>query len=216
MDAAVLKQLQDPVPLNSTIEDYEIELEVPNTGSGIPRNARQAIDRASPDTAMLIGVGELNDSHDFRNQNNAAVRQHETLLVEVHHRIANSLQVIANILSLKAIKAQSQESRLNLQDASNRLLLIAAIQQQLCASGLVDEIEFGPYLNRLCERLASPMVSENQPVTIISSSSRGTIKSDDAANLGMIATELVINALKHGFPNGHKGGRLPVAASLGP
>ena len=56
------------------------------------------------------------------------------LLQEMQHRVANSLQIIASILLLKARTVQSDETRLHLQDAHQRVMSVAAVQQHLQAS----------------------------------------------------------------------------------
>jgi two-component sensor histidine kinase len=65
------------------------------------------------------------------------------------------LQIIASILLMKARTVRSEETRLHLQDAHQRVMSVAAVQQQL--QTLESEtIELGPYLTRLCEsQLAS-------------------------------------------------------------
>jgi two-component sensor histidine kinase len=46
------------------------------------------------------------------------------LLQEVHHRVANSLQIIASILMQSARRVQSQETRTYLHDANDRVLFV--------------------------------------------------------------------------------------------
>ena len=53
----------------------------------------------------------------------------EILLQEMQHRVANSLQIIASILLLKARTVQSEETRLHLQDAHQRVMSVATVQQ---------------------------------------------------------------------------------------
>jgi two-component sensor histidine kinase len=72
--------------------------------------------------------------------------QKQMLLQEMQHRVANSLQIIASILMLKARAVTSDETRLHLQDAHQRVLSVAQVQSQLHASGGVDRIE-GPPLS---------------------------------------------------------------------
>ena len=135
--------------------------------------------------------------------------KNEMLLTEVHHRVANSLQIIASILLLKARTVKSEETRVHLHDVHHRLISVATVQRQLSVTGVGNDVELGPYLKVLCEGLASSMIGDDQPVTIVSSASAGAIKSEDAVSFGLVVTELVINSLKHGFPGG-RGGHIVV------
>jgi len=133
------------------------------------------------------------------------LQQKEILLQEMQHRVANSLQIIASILLLKARTVQSEETRHHLRDAHQRVMSVATVQEQLHASGLNERIEIGPYLTKLCASLAASMVGERRPLSIKVQATSGSANSSEAVSLGLIVTELVINALKHGFPGGDKG-----------
>ena len=82
---------------------------------------------------------------------------------------------------------------------------VATVQQQLHASGLNERIEIGPYLTKLCASLAASMVGERRALSIKVQATSGGATSSEAVSLGLIVTELVINALKHGFPSGKEG-----------
>jgi chemotaxis protein methyltransferase CheR len=82
---------------------------------------------------------------------------------------------------------------------------VATVQQQLQASGLNERIEIGPYLTKLCASLAASMVGERRALSIKVQASSGGAVSSEAVSIGLIVTELVINALKHGFPTGAEG-----------
>jgi two-component sensor histidine kinase len=133
------------------------------------------------------------------------LQQKETLLQEMQHRVANSLQIIASILLLKAKTVQSEETRLHLHDAHQRVMSVATVQEQLQASGHGKPIELAPYLSKLCATLAASMIGDSRPITVKVEAGLGTAISGEAVSLGLITTELVINALKHGFPSGSGG-----------
>ena len=133
------------------------------------------------------------------------VRQKELLLEEMRHRIANSLQIIASILLLKARSVQSDETRGHLQDAHKRVLSVAAVQRHLQASGHGEAIAVAPYLSKLCSALATSMIGEARPVALETKVSGGTMLSSEAVSIGLIVIESVINALKHAFPQKQDG-----------
>ena len=141
------------------------------------------------------------------------LQERSVLLQEMQHRVANSLQIIASVLLLKARKVTSEESRLHLQDAHDRVMSVAAVQQLLQSS--LGEVDVGPYLTKLCESLASSMIRESRPLTLRVRSDNATISSHDAVSLGLVVTELVINALKHAFPDG-RGGKVLIAYEVEP
>ena len=134
----------------------------------------------------------------------------------MQHRVANSLQIIASILLLKARTVQSEEIRLHLHDAHQRVMSVATVQQQLQASGLNESIEIGPYLSKLCDSLAKSMVGDRRPVSIKVQATSGRATSSEAVSLGLIVTELVINALKHAFSSGETGEILVSYDARGP
>jgi two-component sensor histidine kinase len=133
------------------------------------------------------------------------------LLQELQHRVANSLQIIASILLLKARSVHSEETRRHLQDAHQRVLSVAAVQQQLHASRRGDPIELAPYLSRLCETLAAAMISEGRPIGLkVQVEGGAAAPSNAAVSIGLIVTELVLNAVKHAFIDSRTGGMIVV------
>ena len=127
------------------------------------------------------------------------LQQKETLLQEMQHRVGNSLQIIASILLLKARTVQSEETRMHLRDAHQRIMSVAAVQQQLLGSSHGHPIYIGPYLSRLCKALGASMTDDSRPVSLNVQAEGGAASSAEAASIGLIVTELVINALKHAF-----------------
>lgn len=140
----------------------------------------------------------------------ALLKQKEILLLELQHRVVNSLQIIASILLLKARTVQSEETRLHLQDAHRRVLSVAAVQQQLLTAGRFDLIQLAPYLVRLSETLATSMIGDTRAIVVKVQAEDRAASANEAVSIGLIVTELVINALKHAFPDNRTHGAIIV------
>jgi two-component sensor histidine kinase len=121
------------------------------------------------------------------------------LLEELEHRVGNSLQIIAAIILMKSRMVTSEETRLQLQDAHKRVISVAAVQKHLHATGSAGPVEMAPYLTQLCDSLKTSMIGDYRPTTLKVISDAGTVTSREAVSLGLIVTELILNALKHAF-----------------
>ena len=204
--------LEKIIPEKGVMEGYEVEHEFPGLGHRtMCLNARQVFYEDGAGTTILLGIEDVTQHRVLEREKNDLLRQKDVLLDEMQHRVANSLQIIASIILLKAKTVHSEETRVHLQDAHKRVMSVAAVQEQLHASGVGGSIEMTPYLSRLCETLASSMIGNNQPVSIKVVGEGGGATSRQAESLGLIATELVINALKHAFPTDKIGGRITIA-----
>src|ERR1700726_2252212 len=204
--------LEKFIPEKGVMEGYEVEHEFPALGRRtMCLNARQVFYEGSSNTTILLGMEDITDRRNLEREKDELLRQKEVLLEELQHRIANSLQIIASIILMKARAVQSEETRLHLQDAHKRVMSIAAVQKQLHASGTNPAIEIGPYLPRLCQTLAISMIGDSRPISLKVVGEGGRATSRQAESLGLIVTELVMNALKHAFPDERVEGQITVA-----
>ena len=212
-DIPVLRVLLEKIlPEKTVLDGYEVEHEFPNIGRRIMLlNARTVFTEITAKSKLLLAFEDVTERRETEREMQKLLHQKELLLEEMQHRIANSLQIIASILLLKARSVHSEETRAHLQDAHKRVMSVAAVQQHLHSSGRGDPIAVGPYLSKLCTTLAQSMIGESRPVTIETAVNGGTVVSSEAVSIGLIVTESVINALKHAFPQGSKDGRIVVA-----
>lgn len=123
----------------------------------------------------------------------------DTLMREVHHRVGNSLQIIASVLARDAREVQSTEARRHLENAHRRILAVATMEQQLQLPHDDNDVEIAAYLQRLGESLTESVVADSKRIAIRIDAQARMVPAEIAMSLGLIVTELVINALKHAF-----------------
>jgi two-component sensor histidine kinase len=164
---------------------------------------------------VLLAVVDVTDARAAEKLKDDLLREKAILLQEVQHRVANSLQIIASVLMQSARRMQSDEARSHLHDARQRVLSIAAVQRQLAATSLED-VALRPYLTELCDSLGASMIHDHDQISIGVKVDDSSISANASISIGLIVTELVINALKHAFPQ-HRHGKINVSyAARGP
>ena len=194
---------------SATVEMYETDLVRRDQETRhLILNATRLDGATMQQTRVLLAITDVTAIRAEAQQKADLIREKEVLLREVQHRVANSLQIIASILMQSARQVQSTEARSHLQNAHHRILSIAAVQKQLALSSLQD-VDVAPYFHRLCESLAASMISDPGQIRLTVTADRHFVSPSASISLGLIVTELVINALKHAF-TGHQSGEIAV------
>lgn len=203
--------LEKIIPEQGTMKGYEVEHRFPDLGDRTMRlNARQVFYEEGAGSAILLGIEDATKLRELERENEKLLEHKDTLLAEMQHRVANSLQIVASIILLKARTVESEETRLHLHDAHTRVLSVVAVQRQLHAAGEGFPVEVSPYLSSLCDSLAGSMIGNSRPVSLRVIGEQGKASSREAESLGLIVTELVMNALKHAFPDVSAKGQIVV------
>jgi two-component sensor histidine kinase len=202
--------LEQVIPEKTSIEGYEVEHVFQGIGSRIMIiNAREITFGKNQRRDIFISITDVTEQRKLEHDKEVLMLQKDTLLKEMRHRIANSLQLIASIILLKAGSVKSEESRAHLEDAHDRILSIATVQRNLTPTSEGSMVPVTHYLTILCESLAKSMVGDRKSITIKVTGGKGAVTPDEAVGLGLITTELVMNSLKHAFPD-NNGGQVTV------
>lgn len=153
---------------------------------------------------ILLTIVDVTDARIAEKLKNDLVREKSILLQELQHRVANSLQIIASVLMQSARRTQSEETRANLHDAHSRIMSVAQLQQQLAVSRLGD-VQLRSYFEDLCKSIGASMIRDHNQIGLEVTVDESMARADVSVSLGLMVTELVINALKHAFPGGRIG-----------
>jgi two-component sensor histidine kinase len=200
----------------AAIDAYELDLKVRDADPRRLVIKAQKLQYGDAEAArLLVTVADVTEARLAERVKDELVREKAILLQEVQHRVANSLQIIASVLLQSARNVQSEETRTHLHDAHNRVMSIATVQKQLATSRIGD-VELGPYFTQLCQSLGASMIRDHAKQSIEVTADKSAVVADVSVSLGLIVTELVINALKHAFTENAEGRIMVDYHSQGP
>ena len=214
--------LERVVPDDAPIERFEFEQDFRHLGHRTMQvNADPIQDQGNTAPMILLAIKDITSRREAEDEKaqllehaEELLEQQRTLLREMRHRIANSLQIIASILLLKASSVASEEIRSELRDAHQRVMSVAAVQSHLHDVEGIEQIDVGAYLTKLGAGIAASMIGPKRNIRIVVAAGEGTMSTSQAVSLGLIATELIINAIKYAFPAERSSARIRVTFEM--
>jgi two-component sensor histidine kinase len=137
----------------------------------------------------------------------AALAEKEVLLREVHHRVKNNLQVVANLLGLKARASAAPEMREAFGDTLRRIKAMGLVHEALYRQDDTGAVDFGAYLLALGRATAESFGAAERVAVEVEAAfgTAGRLDLNAAVPLGLIASEALANACKHAFPDDRTG-----------
>jgi PAS domain S-box-containing protein len=127
----------------------------------------------------------------------AALVEKEVLLREVHHRVKNNLNTIANMLYFQTKTVEDNKALAAFQDSQNRIQSMARVHEHLYRSASLAQVNMAAYFEDLAADLQQ--TCGRNDVSIHIDFTNGHLDIDQAIPCGLIVNELVTNSLKHAF-----------------
>lgn len=128
-----------------------------------------------------------------------AVRDRETLLKEVYHRVKNNLQVVQSLLKLQVRAVRDPTAQSALREMAERVRAMALVHQQLYRGASLSDVALRPYVEDLVHQLVLGSGRSPADIAVRIDVAPRAIGIDTAIPLGLLLTELITNSLKHAF-----------------
>jgi two-component sensor histidine kinase len=134
-----------------------------------------------------------------------SLREKESLLKEIHHRVKNNLQIVSSLLRLQSAQIDNPIGKAAMQDMQNRVRSMAIIHEHLYRSENFSQVDMSAYIQTLCHKLMQAMVVRPDAILLHLDMVPVHLEIDQAIPCGLLLNELVCNSFKHAFPQGRKG-----------
>ena len=128
-----------------------------------------------------------------------SLREKETLIKEIHHRVKNNLFVVSSLLNFQSSYIENPEVIKVLENCQNRIMSMALVHQHLYGNSKLDKINFAHYIESLLKNLAYAQASETRNINFNLDLESIEFNVETANPCGLIINELVSNSLEHGF-----------------
>ncbi|HEX9145634.1 MAG TPA: PAS domain S-box protein, partial [Candidatus Binatia bacterium] len=159
---------------------------------------------------MLAVTRDITERKRAEEQTKASLREKETLLREIHHRVKNNLQIISSLLYLQSSTLADATARQALKESQDRVHSMALVHEQLYRSSSLGAIDFGEHLRQLAGSVARSYGPASGRVHLELELESIAVDLDLAIPVSLIFNEVLANAFKHAFP-GERAGIVHVA-----
>ncbi len=191
------------------VEEFEQGADVTLLCRCVPMLA--ASDQGAGDVAAIGGLLLVRDVTELRKRDRLLLSKDATIR-EIHHRVKNNLQTISSLLRLQARRLTNPEAKAAVSESVRRIRTIALVHESLSREP-GEHIAFIEIVRPLLRLAEEGLQSPDRPVNFTVTGTGGRIPAHTATPLSVVLTELLQNAVDHGFPEGSGGGRVAIVLS---
>jgi two-component sensor histidine kinase len=142
----------------------------------------------------------LRDISELRRRDRLLISMDATIR-EIHHRVKNNLQTISSLLRLQGRRLDSPEAKGAIEESVRRIRSIALVHETLSRE-TGDDVSFNDIVRPLVRMVEESLLSPDRPVRVGVEGDAGKLPARVATPLAVVLTELLQNAVDHGFPEG--------------
>lgn len=131
-------------------------------------------------------------------QKETLLKQREFLLGEVNHRVQNSLTLVSSFLSMQARESPDKITRDAIEEARRRISAVSLVHRRLYGSDQFSTVDGARYMDELLDDLLAT-ADDRWRAHVTRDLEPVLLPNDRAISMGLILTELFINANKYAY-----------------
>ncbi len=143
-----------------------------------------------------------------------SLKEKETLLAEIQHRVKNNLAIITGLLNLQTEKAPCEVSKQLMTESKNRVMSIAMVHERLYKKDNLSKIDLKLYLSELVKEVVKSFPINTAQIETFEELDKIELEITKAVPIGLIVNEALTNSLKHAFNNGQQKPNIKIKMQL--
>lgn len=203
LDSNSIKALSDRFATKNSITTESVIKG--KTGTVIPVEVTLNKIHAPQGYHVLAIARDISARREAEERMKSSLREKETLLREIHHRVKNNMQVVAGLLELHSRHIINKQAKDILRESQSRVYALAAVHETLHESDNMSEINLQTYLSNLTTGLVASYSTGQSRIQLKNEIEEVSISINQATPVGLIINELISNAIKYAFPDDREG-----------
>ena len=174
-------------------------------GTKIPTEIHTAFYEMGGQKRLITYVRDNTDHKKYEQTIRKSLKEKETLLAEVHHRVKNNLAIISGLLQMQVFNTEDENLLAKLKESQSRIQSIAMVHEKLYSSETFSEIAIDKYINDLLKMIENSMTDFKKDIRVNTDMESIRLTVGQAIPCGLLLNEMITNCYKHAFEGSDEG-----------
>lgn len=193
-----LKHTQRAIDTGETQPPFELELNKAD-GEKIKVRVSEAPIVENGETVAIVGsLTDITEQNRYENMLRESLKEKETLLMEIHHRVKNNMAAVSGMMQLQALEEEDINFQKKLYDSVSRIKTMAIVHELLYQSKSFSSLDFSENLKKLVS-VVTDTLNEETTLNLEFNCENLTLNVNQAIPCSLIVNEIITNTLKHAF-----------------